>query len=156
MTIVKRENDISPTMIVTPPKRPMHNHQHMSSPSYYKRYFPENFRIFTLVLLIRYLPCLTFFFLRLAKTDVLTFAVSISAKNKRLNIMHAHFKNLKVVSSFQFIHSEFVQSTTIQLLRALDDWTVELDKGNEFDFIYIDFQKSFDSVPYRKLHYLQI
>ena len=27
-------SDPSPTMIVTPPKRPMHNHQHMSSPRY--------------------------------------------------------------------------------------------------------------------------
>ena len=51
----------SPTMIVIPPKRPMHNQQHMSSPRYCNRYFPEHFRTFTLVLLIRYLPCLTFF-----------------------------------------------------------------------------------------------
>ena len=54
-------NNISPTMIVTPPKIYMHNHQHMSSTTYYNRYFPEHFWILTLVLLIRYLPCLTFY-----------------------------------------------------------------------------------------------
>ena len=66
--------------------------------------------------------------------------------------MHAQFKNLKKnVSSFQINHSEYVQSTTLQLLRELDDWTVELDKGIDVDVIYIDFQKAFGSVPHRKL-----
>ena len=65
--------------------------------------------------------------------------------------MQAHLKNLKIVLSFQINHSKYVQSTTLQLLRALDDWTVELDKGNEFDAIYFGFQKAFDSVPHRKL-----
>ena len=41
------------------------------------------------------------------------------------------------------------RSTTLQLLRALDDWTAELDRGNEVDIIYIDFQKAFDSVPHK-------
>ena len=36
--------------------------------------------------------------------------------------MHAHFKNLKIVSSFKVNASEFVQSTTLQLLAELDDW----------------------------------
>ena len=42
-------------------------------------------------------------------------------------------------------------STTLQLLRALEDWTAELDSGNEVDIIYIDFQKAFDSVPHKRL-----
>ena len=39
------------------------------------------------------------------------------------------------------------RSTTLQLLRALEDWTAELDSVNEVDIFYIDFQKAFDSVP---------
>ena len=42
------------------------------------------------------------------------------------------------------------RSTTLQLLRALEDWTAELDSGNEVDIIYIDFQKAFDSVPHKR------
>ena len=43
------------------------------------------------------------------------------------------------------------RSTTLQLLRALEDWTAELDSANEVDIIYIDFQKTFDSVPHKRL-----
>ena len=43
------------------------------------------------------------------------------------------------------------RSTTLQLLRALEDWTAELDSGNEVDIVYIDFQKAFDSVPHKRL-----
>ena len=39
-------------------------------------------------------------------------------------------------------------SRTLQLLEALEDWTAELDSGNEVDIIYIDFQKAFDSAFY--------
>ena len=50
------------------------------------------------------------------------------------------------------------RSTTIQLLKALDDWTAELDKGYEVDIVYIDLQKAFDSVPRKKTieHNIQI
>ena len=65
--------------------------------------------------------------------------------------MHAHFKNLKVVSSFKVNASEFVQSTTLQLLAELDDWTAELDKSIEIDVFYIDFQNAYDNVTHRKL-----
>ena len=41
------------------------------------------------------------------------------------------------------------RSTTLQKLRALEDWTAELDSGNEVDIIYIDFRKAFDSVPHK-------
>ena len=43
------------------------------------------------------------------------------------------------------------RSTTLQLLKALDDWTAELDKSYEVDIVYIDFLKAFDSVPHKKL-----
>ena len=43
------------------------------------------------------------------------------------------------------------RSTTLQLLKALDDWTAELDKGYEVDIVYIDLQKAFDSVPNKRL-----
>ena len=43
------------------------------------------------------------------------------------------------------------RSTTLQLLKALVDWTAELDKGFEVDIVYIDFQKAFDSVPHKRL-----
>ena len=39
------------------------------------------------------------------------------------------------------------RSTTLQLLRALEDWTAELDSGNEVDIIYIDFQKDLTASP---------
>ena len=34
------------------------------------------------------------------------------------------------------------RSTTLQLLRALDDCTAELDKGNEVEVIHADFRKA--------------
>ena len=43
------------------------------------------------------------------------------------------------------------RSTTLQFLKALDDWTAELDKGYEVDILYIDFQKAFECVPYKIL-----
>ena len=43
------------------------------------------------------------------------------------------------------------RSTTLQLLKAFDDWTAELDKGFEVDRVYIDFKKVFDSVLRKKL-----
>ena len=49
---------------------------------------------------------------------------------------------------FGFVPGRWI---TLQLLRALEDWTAELDSGNEVDIIYIDFQKAFDSVPHKRL-----
>ena len=43
------------------------------------------------------------------------------------------------------------RSTTLQLLKALDDWTAELDKSYEVDIVFIDFPKAFDSVPHKRL-----
>ena len=32
-----------------------------------------------------------------------------------------------------------------------DKWTEELDYKNSIDVIYLDFQKAFDSVPYKRM-----
>ena len=43
------------------------------------------------------------------------------------------------------------RSTTLQLLRVLDDWTKILDEGGAIDVIYFDFMKAFDKVHHGKL-----
>ena len=42
-------------------------------------------------------------------------------------------------------------STVLQLIKVLNNWTLELDSGNYTDVIYMDFQKVFDTVPHKKL-----
>ena len=47
-------------------------------------------------------------------------------------------------------------SCVTQLIEVIDDWTEELDKSNDIDCIYLDFQKAFDTVPHKRLlHKLQ-
>ena len=43
------------------------------------------------------------------------------------------------------------RSCMTQLLIALDEWTLELDKGEPVDAIYLDFRKAFDTVPHQRL-----
>ena len=43
------------------------------------------------------------------------------------------------------------RSTTSQLLRVLDIWTEWLEEGKNFDVMYMDFAKAFDSVPHERL-----
>ena len=40
------------------------------------------------------------------------------------------------------------RSTVLQLIKILDEWTSEMDKGNYTDVINMDFQKAFDTVPH--------
>ena len=40
---------------------------------------------------------------------------------------------------------------SLQLIKVIDDWTEILDKGVILGVVYMDFQKAFDTVPYRKL-----
>ncbi|MES9884664.1 MAG: reverse transcriptase family protein, partial [Sedimenticola sp.] len=42
-------------------------------------------------------------------------------------------------------------SCATQLIEVCDKWTEELDKKNSVDVIFLDFQKAFDSVPYKRL-----
>ena len=43
------------------------------------------------------------------------------------------------------------RSTVIQLLKTMDEWTYNLDKGIQIDVIYTDFEKAFDKVPHHLL-----
>ena len=43
------------------------------------------------------------------------------------------------------------RSTTLQLLKVLDEWSVCLERGEPVAAIYTDFQKVFDKVPHRRL-----
>ena len=43
------------------------------------------------------------------------------------------------------------RSSTLQLLKVMDEWTSALDEGNTIDCIYMDFMKAFDTVPHRRL-----
>ena len=43
------------------------------------------------------------------------------------------------------------RSTTLQLLKVLDEWTSILDQGGTIDVIYFDFMKAFDKVHHGRL-----
>ena len=43
------------------------------------------------------------------------------------------------------------RSTTLQLLKVLDNWTDILDRGGSIDAVYFDFMKAFDKVPHQRL-----
>ena len=43
------------------------------------------------------------------------------------------------------------RSCLINVLETLDDWTKALDSGYDIDIIYLDYQKTFDTVPHKRL-----
>ncbi len=61
-----------------------------------------------------------------------------------------HMKENKLFSKKQF---GFIagRSTTLQLLKVMDEWTEILDAGGTLDAVYMDFMKAFDKVPHRRL-----
>ena len=61
-----------------------------------------------------------------------------------------HMKRNELFSKKQF---GFVsgRSMTLQLLLVLDQWTEILDNGSSIDSVYMDFMKTFDKVPHRRL-----
>ena len=42
------------------------------------------------------------------------------------------------------------RSTSLQLLNVLDKWTKALDNGNSIDVVYMDYIKTFDTVPHMR------
>jgi len=43
------------------------------------------------------------------------------------------------------------RSTVLQLLKIMDEWTYNLDRGVQIDVIYTDFKKAFDTVSHQGL-----
>ena len=43
------------------------------------------------------------------------------------------------------------RSCSSQLLEALNEWSLMLERGDSVDAVYLDFQKAFDSVPHMRL-----
>ena len=67
-------------------------------------------------------------------------------RDKIINHMEAN--NLFSNKQYGFITG---RSTTLQLLKVLDDWTEIMDNNGQVDIIYMDFMKAFDQVPYKRL-----
>ena len=66
------------------------------------------------------------------------------------NRIFQHLEANRLLSDKQFGFRP-KRSTTTQLLLALDHWTKLLDEGENFDVMYMDYAKAFDSVPHRRL-----
>ena len=66
------------------------------------------------------------------------------------NFMVEFLVSNNLLSDFQF---GFVKgrSTTLQLLNVLNDWTNSLENKFTTDCIYLDYQKTFDSVTHKRL-----
>ena len=62
----------------------------------------------------------------------------------------SHMTKNKLFSKKQF---GFIsgRSTTLQLLKVMNEWTEILDNGGSIDSVYMDFMKAFDKVPHKKL-----
>ena len=63
-------------------------------------------------------------------------------------VKHMSANKLFSNKQFGFISG---RSTTLQLLKVMDEWTKILDKGGKIDSVYMDFMKAFDKVPHRRL-----
>ena len=63
-----------------------------------------------------------------------------------------YFLNNKLFTNKQFGFLNG-RSTSLQLLNVLDQWTKYLDEGRSVDciYMYMDFQKCFDTVPHKRL-----
>jgi limonene-1,2-epoxide hydrolase len=56
-------------------------------------------------------------------------------------VKHMSANKLFSNKQFGFISG---RSTTLQLLKVMDEWTKILDKGGKIDSVYMDFMKAFD------------
>ena len=62
----------------------------------------------------------------------------------------SHMERNKLFSEHQFWFRS-VHSCATQLLRVLEDWSKALDCYENVDVIYLDFRKTFDTVPHARL-----
>jgi hypothetical protein len=67
---------------------------------------------------------------------------------RETTVKHKSANKLLCNKQFGFISGI---STTLQLLRVMDEWTKIIDKGGKIDSVYMNFMKAFDKVPHRRL-----
>jgi hypothetical protein len=67
---------------------------------------------------------------------------------RKIIVKHMSANKLFNNKQFGFISG---RSTTLQLLKVMDEWTKILDKGGKIDSVYMDFMKASDKVPHRRL-----
>lgn len=61
-----------------------------------------------------------------------------------------HLMEHSIISPYQHGFQKG-KCTVTAMLQSLNDWTLELDKGNSVDVIYLDFSNAFDKVSHAKL-----
>jgi len=61
-----------------------------------------------------------------------------------------HLDTNAILSDNQYSF-RFKRSTTLQLLRLLDQWTEIIENGDCFDVMYMEFSKAFDTVSHQRL-----
>ena len=88
-----------------------------------------------------------------AKTDPGNYRlVSLTSIMEKLvkNQIVSHMTKNKLFNKKQF---GFIsgRSTTLQLLKVMNEWTEILDNGGSIDSVYMDFMKAFDKVPHKRL-----
>ena len=76
-------------------------------------------------------------------------ACKIFEKLVREHVLN-HFKINKLLTNKQYGFLDG-RSTSLQLLKVLDQWTEAIDSGDIIDCIYMDYAKAFDKVPHRRL-----
>ena len=67
---------------------------------------------------------------------------------KKHLLQHLEDRNLISDRQHAFVHHRSCQAN---LLETMEDWTKMMDEGQDFDIIYLDFKKAFDSVPHKRL-----
>ena len=63
---------------------------------------------------------------------------------------HMTANNLFSTRQYGFLPN---RTTSLQLLKVLDEWTEALNNNQQIEVVYMDFQKAFDSVPHNRLLY---
>ena len=61
-----------------------------------------------------------------------------------------HFNEKGLITNAQYGFRSG-RSLNLQLLKVIDDFTRAMDKHENFDVIYLEFKKVFDSVPHKRL-----
>ena len=78
---------------------------------------------------------------------------SIPCKMLERVVRNAIMEHMECNHLLNDVHHGFVpgRSCSTQLLTVLDEWTSALEDGDNLDALYMDFAKTFDTVPHQRL-----